>query len=192
MTPDDLAVCPATLDGAGARLQDTRCVWTELPLPPTLSLKPGVGFYVAQETETAALERVEGFPLAPSLVVDQGWSLLVGYLLRESVRLDSPSALHRVEAAQRALAERLGCATADVTAPVPGAGLIQPGVPIPTETTPAWHPSRRVLRLPGSANHDHGGPAVATVELKTLNAGARYALEQIEDGCGNGRGKGGK
>ena len=64
--PPDLRLCPATLDEQGARLRDTRLVWSEIPLPPQFDGVGTRGWYVAQETETEAMRRVEAFPLAPS------------------------------------------------------------------------------------------------------------------------------
>jgi hypothetical protein len=181
--PDDVRLCPATLDEQGVRLRDTRVVWAEVPLPPRHDRIKG--WIVDQSTETGAMEKIEAFPLAPSLIVDQAWSLFVGYLLTEPAALDSAATLRRVEAVQRALAERLGGVTEDVTTALPRSGAGDPRA----ETVPGWHPSRRALRVPASRNHDYGRRGEGgRVFLKHLDESRRYALDEIENALNERRG----
>ncbi len=188
--PDDVLACPSTLDQVGQRVLDTRCLWAEVPLAREVAKERGrpARHVVDPKSIAAARARLDAFPLRPSLVVDQGWSLFVGWLLTETARLDRPETLARVEAAQRALAERVGGRTDVLTEPVPGRrSATAPGRPDPTTTVAAWHPSRRALRVPASRNHDDGSAAGAGVELEHLDASRRYPLDEVEKALSAGR-----
>jgi hypothetical protein len=190
--PPDVRLCAATLDEPGARLRDTRVVWAEVPLPPTFDSKTSRGWYVPQDVETAAFEKVEAFPLVPSIINDQGWSVFVGYLLTEPAALDSPAVLHRVEAVQRGLAERLGGITEDLTHALPRRSARQLHEVVPVATVAGWSPARRALRVPASRNHDHGNSDGARVVLKLLRESQRYTLEEIETALKAGAAAGGR
>lgn len=179
---DDVRLCPATLDEQGARLRDTKLVWTVVPLPPKFDGRTSRGWFVDQATESAAYEKIEASPLVSSLIVDAAWELFLGWLLAEPAALDSPATLRRVCDVQRALAERLGGITEDVTTVLPRSGAAQPGQKANTETLPGWHPARRALRVPATRNHDFGRRGEGgRVFLKYLDESRRYTLDEIED-----------
>lgn len=166
--PPDLRLCAATIGDSG--LLNAVCAWAELPLPATFDgARRGRGWHVPAGAEAEAMARLQAFPLRPSVIVHQAWSLWAGWLLPEPLGLDRGPGLARLERAQRGLAEALG-------------GLVEE-VMEPTSRAPrklaGWSPARCSLRLPGSRNYDAGGAAGGRVRLLELEPSRRYGIDEL-------------
>ena len=100
-----------------------------------------------------ALEALARFPLPPSVVVKSGGGLHTYWLLKEPYEIGSASDAAYIESANKGLAHALG------------------------GDTGAWDISR-VLRVPGTISHKHGG---APVELVELHPDRRYNVSDFEE-----------
>ena len=190
-TPPDVQLCPATLDAHGSSPVATRCVWAEIAQPPVFDKR---GWYIPEAVIAEARARLEAFPLPASLVLDQAWSWWVAWLLDSPAALSSAPTRRRVELLQRAIAERVGGRVDDEITVTPTRCVRTPGQAVATETQHAWSLTRRVLRVPGSRNHERGSSGMprrggAPVRLLHLDE-SRYKLEIIETALANGAKKG--
>jgi hypothetical protein len=176
--PDDLVVPLMSVPRMGqAEPLDVVAVWTEMAFAPVFE---GYRWGVSADAHAVARERLDGWPCAPSFIVDGGDTWLVAWLLDGPAAVDKGPAYGRIWNLQHAVAQALGGRIDDVSVTAQQRSARPIGEPLAGRAMPAFEPQRPVLRLPGSRNtelrHD--------VNLVGADLARRYTLEQLETAAG--------